>query len=84
MGFFSHVTLIVHIEVGFFRRFHKLLMAAVFVSLIPSQVVAGAYDDAWQLPLLLLLSDMAAILFASVWGRCCFVDTKSVRPAVDF
>lgn len=45
----------------------------------------GAYDDAWQIPfLLLLLAGIGAAAFASVWGRWRFVDSESVRPAVEF
>jgi len=45
----------------------------------------GAYDDAWQIPLLLLLLvSIGVIALASVWGRWRFVDSESVRPAVDF
>lgn len=45
----------------------------------------GAYDDAWQIPLLLLLlAGIGAAAFASLWGRWRFVDAENVRPAVDF
>lgn len=45
----------------------------------------GAYDDAWQIPLLLLLLvSIGVIALASVWGRWRFVDSESIRPAVDF
>jgi len=45
----------------------------------------GAYNDAWQIPLLLLfLTCISSIAFASMCGRWRYVDTESVRPAVDF
>ena len=45
----------------------------------------GAYDDAWQLPLLMVaLAGIAAAACASIWGRWRFVDPQSMRPAVEF
>ena len=45
----------------------------------------GAYNDAWQIPLLLLLlASIGAVAFTSVWGRWRFVDAENARPTVDF
>ena len=45
----------------------------------------GAYDDAWQYPLMLVaMAGMAAAAMASVVGRWRYVEQSTIRPAVDF
>jgi putative membrane protein len=45
----------------------------------------GAYDNAWQYPLLLVaFAGAAAAVIASTVGRWRYVEQSSIRPAVDF
>ena len=45
----------------------------------------GAYDDAWQAPLLhLSLVGLAALASACLWGPWRYVDRQDVRPVIDF
>jgi len=45
----------------------------------------GAYDDAWQTPVqLIVLVGVLASACAIVWGKWRFVNPDSVRPAIDF
>lgn len=45
----------------------------------------GAYESAWQYPLLLVaVAGMAAAAMACTLGRWRYVDQASIRPAVDF
>jgi putative membrane protein len=45
----------------------------------------GAYDDAWQAPLLqLALVGIAALACACLWGPWRYVDPQDVRPVIDF
>jgi putative membrane protein len=45
----------------------------------------GAYDGAWQYPLVLVgLAGFAAAAMASMVGRWRFVEQSTIRPAVDF
>jgi len=74
----------VELSGGFFASISPWLPMTWVVKALKASMF-GAYDDAWQLPLLLLLlAGIVAVGFASVWGRWRFVDSESVRPAVDF
>ena len=74
----------VELSGGFFASISPWLPMTWVVKALKASMF-GAYDDAWQLPLLLLLlTCISAIVIASVWGRWRFVDSESVRPAVDF
>lgn len=74
----------VELSGGFFSNISPWLPMTWVVKALKASMF-GAYDDAWQLPLLLLLLGcIVAIIFASMLGRWRFVDTASVRPAVDF
>ena len=74
----------VELSGGFFASISPWLPMTWVVNALKANMF-GAYDDAWQLPLLLLLlTCISAIIIASVWGRWHFVDAESVRPAVDF
>lgn len=74
----------VELSGGFFASISPWLPMTWVVKALKASMF-GAYDDAWQTPLLLLLlAGLGAIAFASKWGRWRFVDSESVRPAVDF
>jgi putative membrane protein len=74
----------VELSGGFFASISPWLPMTWVVKALKASMF-GAYDDAWQVPLLLLMSaGVGAIIFASIWGRWRFVDPDSVRPGVDF
>jgi len=74
----------VELSGGFFASISPWMPMTWVVKAIKATMF-GAYDDAWQIPLLLLLlTSIGAAVFASMWGRWRFVNSESVRPAVDF
>jgi len=74
----------VELSGGFFSSISPWLPMTWVVKALRASMF-GAYDDAWEVPLLLLLMTcVVAVAFASMWGRWRFVDANSVRPAVDF
>ena len=74
----------VELSGGFFASISPWLPMTWVVQALKASMF-GAYDDAWKIPLLLLLlTGLVAVAFASVWGRWRFVDSNTIRPAIDF
>lgn len=74
----------VELSGGFFASISPWLPMTWVVQALKASMF-GAYNDAWQIPLLLLLlTGLAAVAFTSVWGRWRFVDSNNVRPAIEF
>ena len=74
----------VELSGGFFSSISPWLPMTWVVKALRASMF-GAYDDAWKIPLLLLLLSCAVtIVIACFLGRWRFVDASKVRPAVDF
>lgn len=74
----------VELSGGLFARISPWLPMTWVVKAIKASLF-GAYDDAWQTPVLLVvLVGLLATVCASLWGKWRYVDPNSVRPAIDF
>jgi putative membrane protein len=74
----------VELSGGLFARISPWLPMTWVVKAIKASLF-GAYDDAWQTPVLLIgLVVLLSTVFACLWGKWRYVDPNSVRPAIDF
>ena len=74
----------VELSGGLFARISPWLPMTWVVKAIKASMF-GAYDDAWQTPVLLIvLVGLLATLCACLWGRWRYVNPDSVRPTIDF
>lgn len=74
----------VELSGGLFAQISPWLPMTWVVKAIKASLF-GAYEDAWQWPLLqIVAAGCVTAVFAAVWGRWRFVNPDHMRPAVDF